>query len=211
MNDSKNKILKSYLLLLGGSLIPLFLFISFLYQLNVTKSIVKMKSNNKMILNLIKKDVENEFINYINDVQFLSETPQLRSLLYERSHLEEDQNYLKSYLKIKNKYFAGYIRSDREQVIIEEYHDKGNIQFPEQLIIKNPKKMIFSKLGDYQNNFIVNIIAPIYGENNLSLGSISLYGKQTYISDILENKMVYGKTEDGKRTYCREMYHKTGA
>ena len=186
MNDSKNKILKSYLLLLGGSLIPLFLFISFLYQLNVTKSIVKMKSNNKMILNLIKKDVENEFINYINDVQFLSETPQLRSLLYERSHLEEDQNYLKSYLKIKNKYFAGYIRSDREQVIIEEYHDKGNIQFPEQLIIKNPKKMIFSKLGDYQNNFIVNIIAPIYGENNLSLGSISLYGKQTYISDILE-------------------------
>ena len=23
--------------------------------------------------------------------------------------------------------------------------------------------------------------------------------------------MVYGKTEDEKRTYCREMYHKTGA
>ena len=29
--------------------------------------------------------------------------------------------------------------------------------------------------------------------------------------DILENKMVYGKTENEKRTYCREMYHKTGA
>ena len=29
--------------------------------------------------------------------------------------------------------------------------------------------------------------------------------------DILEKKMVYGKTEDDKRTYCREMYNKTGA
>jgi hypothetical protein len=27
----------------------------------------------------------------------------------------------------------------------------------------------------------------------------------------LEKKMVYGKTEDDKRTYCREMYNKTGA
>ena len=29
--------------------------------------------------------------------------------------------------------------------------------------------------------------------------------------DILENKMVYGKTEDEINTYCREMYDKTGA
>ena len=29
--------------------------------------------------------------------------------------------------------------------------------------------------------------------------------------DVLENKMVYGKTTEEKRTYCRELYHRTGA
>ena len=29
--------------------------------------------------------------------------------------------------------------------------------------------------------------------------------------DVLENTIVYGKTEEEKRTYCREMYHRTGA
>ncbi|WP_051251591.1 sensor histidine kinase [Psychrilyobacter atlanticus] len=186
MTKPKNKILKSYLLLLGGSLIPLFMFISFLYQLNVSQNIVKMKSEKKMILDLIKKDIEREFIDYIDDVQFLSETPQLRSLLYRRSNLKENHDYLKSYLKIKNKYFAGYIKNNRNHVIIEEYYNNEYLKFPEELMMKNPKKITFSKLGDYKNNFIVNIMAPIYGKDNVSLGTISLYGRQTYIDNILE-------------------------
>jgi len=84
MTRSKNKILKFYLLLLGGSLIPLFLFISFLYQLNVAQNIVEMKSEKKMILNLIKKDIEREFMNSIDDTHLLSETLQLSSLIYEK-------------------------------------------------------------------------------------------------------------------------------
>ena len=52
MTRSKIKLFKSYLLLLGGSLIPLFMFISFLYQLNVSQNIVKLKSEKKIILNL---------------------------------------------------------------------------------------------------------------------------------------------------------------
>ncbi|UUV18759.1 sensor histidine kinase [Fusobacteria bacterium ZRK30] len=186
MTKSKNKIFKSYLLLLGGSLIPLFMFISFLYQLNVSQNIVKMKSEKKMILNLIKKDIEREFVDYIDDVQFLSETPQLRSLLYRRSNLKENHDYLKSYLKIKNKYFAGYIRNNRNHVIIEEYYNNEYLKLPEEFLTKNPKKITFSKLGDYKNNFIVNIMAPIYGKDNVPLGTISLYGRQTYIDNILE-------------------------
>ena len=186
MIKSKNKILKSYLLLLGGSLIPLFMFISFLYQLNVSQNIVKMKSEKKMILNLIKKDIEREFVDYIDDVQFLSETPQLRSLLYRRSNLKENHDYLKSYLKIKNKYFAGYIRNNRNHVIIEEYYNNEYLKLPEELMMKNPKKITFSKLGNYKNNFIVNIMAPIYGKGHVPLGTISLYGRQTYIDNILE-------------------------
>lgn len=186
MTKSKTKIFKSYLLLLGGSLIPLIMFISFLYQLNVSQNIVKIKSEKKMILDLIKKDIEREFIDYIDDVQFLSETPQLRSLLYRRSNLKENHDYLKSYLNIKNKYLAGYIRNNRNHVIIEEFYNNEYLKFPEELLTKNPKKITFSKSGDYKNNFIVNIMAPIYGKNETPLGTISLYGKQTYIDDILE-------------------------
>jgi len=186
MTRSKIKLFKSYLLLLGGSLIPLFMFISFLYQLNVSQSIVKLKSEKKMILNLIKKDIEREFIDYIDDARFLSETPQLKSLLYRRSNLKENQDYLKSYLKIKNKYFAGNIRNNRNHVIIEEYHNNDHFKFPEHFLTKNPKKIIFSKLGKYKNNLIFNIMAPIYGKNSDSLGTISLYSKQNYIDDILE-------------------------
>jgi len=104
------------------------MFISFLYQLNVSQSIVKLKSEKKMILNLIKKDIEREFIDYIDDARFLSETPQLRSLLYRRSNLKENQDYLKSYLKIKNKYFAGNIRNNRNHMIIEEYHNNDHFK-----------------------------------------------------------------------------------
>jgi hypothetical protein len=186
MTRSKIKLFKSYLLLLGGSLIPLFMFISFLYQLNISQSIVKLKSEKKMILNLIKKDIEREFIDYIDDARFLSETPQLRSLLYRRSNLKENQDYLKSYLKIKNKYFAGNIRNNRNHVIIEEYHNNDHFKFPEHFLTKNPKKIIFSQLGKYKNNLIFNIMAPIYGKNSDSLGTISLYSKQNYIDDILE-------------------------
>jgi signal transduction histidine kinase len=186
MTRSKIKMFKSYLLLLGGSLIPLFMFISFLYQLNVSQNIVKLKSEKKIILNLIKKDIEREFVDYIEDVRFLSETPQLRSLLYRKSNLKENQDYLKSYLKIKDKYFAGNIRNNRNHVIIEEYNNNEYLKFSEQFLTKTPKKIIFSKLGDYQNNFIVNIMAPIYGKNDALLGTISLYGKQTYIDDVLE-------------------------
>jgi len=186
MTRSKNKTLKTYLLLLGGSLIPLFIFTSFLYQLNVSQNIVKMKSEKKMLLNLIKKDIEREFIDYIDDVQFLSETPQLRSLLYRKSNLKENHDYLKSYLKIKNKYFAGYIKNNRNHVIIEEYYNNKYLRFPEKISTKDPKKITFSKLGSYKNYFIVNIMAPIYGNDGVPLGTISLYGKQTYIDNILD-------------------------
>lgn len=186
MTKSKNKTLKTYLLLLGGSLIPLFIFTSFLYQLNVSQNIVKMKSEKKMLLSLIKKDIEREFNDYIDDVQFLSETPQLRSLLYEKSNLKENHDYLKSYLKIKNKYFAGYIKNNRNHVIIEEYYNNKYLRFPEKLSTKDPKKITFSKLGSYKNYFIVNIMAPIYGNDGVPLGTISLYGKQAYIDNILD-------------------------
>lgn len=189
MTKSKNKTLKTYLLLLGGSLIPLFIFTSFLYQLNVSQNIVKMKSEKKMLLSLIKKDIEREFNDYIDDVQFLSETPQLRSLLYEKSNLKENHDYLKSYLKIKNKYFAGYIKNNRNHVIIEEYYNNKYLRFPEKLSTKDPKKITFSKLGSYKNYFIVNIMAPIYGNDGVPLGTISLYGKQAYIDNIL-NKYI---------------------
>ncbi|MCS5421061.1 MULTISPECIES: sensor histidine kinase [Psychrilyobacter] len=197
MTRSKIKIFKSYLLLLGGSLIPLFLFISFFYQFNISQNIEKMKSEKKMILNLIKKDIEREFVDYIDDVRFLSETPQLRSLLYRRSNLKENQDYLKSYLKIKSKYFAGYVRNNRNHVVIEEYHNNGYIKFPEQFLTKNPKKITFSKLGKYKNNFIVNITAPIYGENDAPLGTISLYGKQGWIDGILEKYRSINLIADG--------------
>ncbi len=197
MIKSKSKIYKSYLLLLGGSVIPLFIFIYFLYQLNVSQNIVKLKSEKKMILNLIKKDIEREFVDYIDDVRFLSETPQLRSLLYKKSNLKENQDYLKSYLKIKNKYFAGNIRNNRNHMIIEEYYNNEHIKFPEQFLVKNPKKITFSKLGNYKNNFIVNIMAPIYGKNNVPLGTISLYGKQSYIDDILEKYISINLISEG--------------
>jgi hypothetical protein len=186
MNRSKKRILKSYLLLLGGSLIPFFLFISFLYQLNISENISEMKSEKKMILNLIKKDIEKEFVDSIDDVQFLSKTPQLRSLLYEKSNLEENRGYLKSYLKIKNKYFGGYIKSNKNSVIIEGYYDNEYLKFPKQLLTKNSEKITFSKIGNYKNNFIVNITAPIYGKDDLPLGVISFYGKQAYIDNILK-------------------------
>ncbi|MEI6856819.1 HAMP domain-containing sensor histidine kinase [Psychrilyobacter sp.] len=186
MTRLKIKLFKSYLLLLGGSLIPLFLFIFFLYHLNVSKNIVKLKSEKKVLLNLIKKDIEKEFVDYIDDVRFLSETPQLRSLLYRRSNLKENQDYLKSYLKIKNKYFAGYIRNNRDHVIIEEYHNSEYHKFPEQFLTENLKKITFQKFRGDENNFIVNVTAPIYGQNNTPLGTISLYGNQCYTDGILE-------------------------
>ena len=98
MTMLKIKIFKSYLLLLGKSLIPFFLFIFFLYQLNVTQNIAKLKSEKKMILNLIKKDIEKEFIDYIDDVHFLSESSQIKLLLYDRSNLRKNPYFLKNYL-----------------------------------------------------------------------------------------------------------------
>ena len=186
MTRPKIKTFKSYLLLLGKSLIPFFLFISFLYQLNISQNIAKLKLEKQMILNLIKKDIEKEFVDYTDDIRFLSETPQLRSLLYKNTNSKKTQNYLKNYLKIKKKYFAGYIKNNKDHLIIEEYHNNEYPQFYEQFITENPKKITFYKLGDYKNDFIVNIMAPIYGKDKLPIGTISLYEKQIYINNILK-------------------------
>jgi len=186
MTQLKSKIFKSYLLLLVRSLIPFFLFIFFLYQLNVSQNIIKLKSEKKMILNLIKKDIEKEFIDHIDDIRFLSEAPQIRSLLSKRPNLNKNQDFLKNYLEIKKKYFAGYIKNNKDHTIIKEYFKDEYTEVSQQSTIKKPKKIIFQILGDRNNDFIINIMAPIYGNDNLFLGTISLYGKQVYIDDILK-------------------------
>lgn len=186
MTKSNIKMLKSYLFLLGGSLILLFLFMFFLYQLNISQNIIKIKSEKKMILNLIKKDIEKESIEYINDIHFLSDTIQLRSLLYGKSDLRGNKDYLKSYLKIKNKYFAGYIRDNKHNVIVEEHYNDEYIKIINHSPKRNPKQITFSKVGDTKNDFIIDITAPIYNHRNTYLGTITLYGNLGYINGILE-------------------------
>ncbi len=179
----KIKIFKSYLLLLGKSLIPFFLFIFFLYQLNVTQNIAKLKSEKKMILNLIKKDIEKEFLDYVDDIRFLSESSQIKLLLYDRSNLRKNPFFLKDYLEIKDKYFAGYVKNNKDDIIISEYLED---KFSEQPLIKNTKKITFHTLGNYSNNSAINIMAPIFGKNKLFLGTVSLYGNQIFLDNILK-------------------------
>ena len=186
MLNIKINLIKSYLLLLTGSLIPLFMLTSFFYQLNVSQQITKLKSENKVVLNLIKKDLQDKFIDYINDACFLAETPQLRSLLYRKSNLKENQDYLEGYLKIKDKYIAGNIRNNRSHVIIERYHNNEYLKFSEQFLVHPIKKTTFTKLGKYKNDYIISISTPIFSKDQKILGSISLYGKESYLFSILK-------------------------
>jgi signal transduction histidine kinase len=182
----KNKIFKTYFFLLSLSIIILFSIIFFFYNFTITQEIVKLKYEKKVILNLIKKDIENEFINYIDDIRFLSETPQLKSLIYKESNISENRDYLKDYLKIKDKYFAGIIRDNKNNIIIEEYRHNDFLKFSEIFLVEPPKEITITTLGAYKDSTIIKITAPLIGENGKIIGTISLFGKQGYLDDILE-------------------------
>ena len=61
--------------------------------------------------------------------------------------------------------------------------------------------------GDYE----INVLQKYEGvPQSHIMSEINRYKSQED-PDVLENKMVYGKTTEEKRTYCRELYHRTGA
>jgi signal transduction histidine kinase len=185
MAREKSRMIRSYFLIMGVSLVLLFFFLSFFYHLTITRNINKIKLENEVILNLIKKDLEEKFIDSIADVRFLSETPQLKSLLYRKSDLSENEDYLEGYLKIKDNYIAGNIRNNRNNIIIEE-HDNPEFKYSPK---DNPilvNDITITKLNLEDDNYISRISAPILGDDNEILGSVTLYKENGYFSPILE-------------------------
>jgi len=189
MAREKSRIIRSYFLIMGVSLVLLFFFLSFFYHLTITRNINKIKLENEVILNLIKKDLEEKYINSIADVRFLSETPQLKSLLYRKSNLSENEDYLEGYLKIKDNYIAGNIRNNRNNIIIEE-HEDPEFKYPKGYSPIQVKDIMITKLNfinsKYSDNYVARITAPILGKKNNLLGSVTLYKENGYFTPILE-------------------------
>jgi hypothetical protein len=55
MAREKNRMIRSYLFIMGISLVLLILFLSFFFNLTVSRDLNKKKLRNEVIINLIKK------------------------------------------------------------------------------------------------------------------------------------------------------------
>ena len=214
MDKNKKKMLKTYFVYLGSSIIPFILIIYLLYSLSVTRKKTELKLKNKVTLRLIKEDLEENFIDTVNDIKFLSNTPQLKSILHNEPYILENENYLEGYLKIKNNYVAGNIINHKNDLILEETFSDGYLKRVEETKKNSNKNKIFvSKVDDSSGGYITKISSPILGDKDNLLGSVSLY-KDQKIWSILDKYSSTGMISkddfywfgisDGKVVYPRE-------